>query len=275
MTFAKKIYRCHLVCTLAALVAALGSCDKPRTIPDETLELIFRDIYVANSYVSTRDYTVDSIEMYLPIFEKYDCTVEDLKYTIESFSKRKSTKFSDVIAAAKERIDNEYKEIAASVRVLDYIDSVAAERYKMRIFARDSIRVRKAGDTSALRIEIPIPGDGRYKVEYTYVMDTSDRNRSIRGIHTLYDKEAGKRTATTNNWFARGRRRDYSVELEAFKGEDVLLLQLGNYSANNMKRPHLGIDSLRVTYYPSRQAFPRLSYARTDAQLGGALFGLR
>lgn len=74
---------------LAAIFALATSCNKPRVIPDQTLADIFHDSYLANSYVDLHGIEVDSLMLYEPIFAKYGYTIEDLHYTINSFSKRK------------------------------------------------------------------------------------------------------------------------------------------------------------------------------------------
>ena len=82
---------------LFACVLLFVACDKPRVIPDAVLGDIFHDAMLVNAYLNYNpSFKIDSMNIYEPIFARYGYTTEDVHYTINNFSRRKSIRLSDV-----------------------------------------------------------------------------------------------------------------------------------------------------------------------------------
>ena len=71
------------------LLSSVG-CQDQRVIPDKDLINIFHDAYLANAYIGECGINEDSLYLYEPIFDRYGYTVEDMQYTLKTFSERKS-----------------------------------------------------------------------------------------------------------------------------------------------------------------------------------------
>ena len=90
------------------LLCSIG-CQQKRQIPDEDLIRIFHDAYLANAYINENNITEDSLYLYEPIFERYGYTVEEMQYTLKTFSKRKSALLSDLMAEVSSQLEREAK----------------------------------------------------------------------------------------------------------------------------------------------------------------------
>lgn len=244
----------------------LSSCNKPKTIPNDKLQTILKEIYVANAYMANNYGGRDTTDVYSPILEKHGYTVDDLKYTITGFSRRKSARLADVIENTIREMEVDYNLIAAGVVKLDTIDARAGERFSKVVFFEDSLRIRRVSDTSKLRITISPIEAGRYKISYVYKLDTTDHNGSIRGMHNYLDS-TGRQLNYDSHWFTSGERRTYSANLDVRPNAKKLVLTLGNYS-KNMKTPHLDVDSIMVKHYlPKEVALDSINKLLVDYKL--------
>ena len=140
---------CWTVCAVVAL-----SCSREKVIPDPVLAQIFRDAYLTNAYIDERQIRFDSLEIYEPIFRRYGYTAENFRYTIGSFSRRKSANLSDVVEQAIAMLESEAAYYKREVAVLDTIDNVARRRYTRPFYADSLIRVSRLRDTAKLRIAL-------------------------------------------------------------------------------------------------------------------------
>lgn len=171
-------YILYLCVAIVSLLAT--SCKGPKAIPDADLVNIFHDAFVINAYIEDSGMQSDSTKVYEPILERYGYTVDDLHYTIKTFSERKSAMLSDIVTVVSERLNDEYKEQSYKVMILDTIDRVA-QRAFTRVIAGDTlIRANKLKDSSKLRVRINdlVPGD--YTVKFDYLIDSLDENRNSR-----------------------------------------------------------------------------------------------
>lgn len=242
--FIKDIFR---VVVLIAVFVVAASCSRPKTIDDESLENIFRDIYLANAYCDTHNIITDSLDIYEPILKKYGYSTEDLNNTIRGFTRRKSSRLSDVIENAIKRLDTEYAIYEGRVAILDSIDNMAGERFKTVVYSDSIITATRIRDTSKLRIRIPVK-EGTYKVSYNYLIDSLELNSSIRMTHYIYDS-AGRQSNYSTNWVSHKERKSYTTNLETKATDKEIELLFGNYPRKDMKTPDMHIDSLRVVYY--------------------------
>ena len=158
---------------LAAAVAA-AACARHRIIPDEKLAMIFRDAFLVNAYLSTESLSGDSLNVYEPIFDRYGYTVEDVQYTVASFSRRKSARLGDVVNRAADLLEQEGLIYDREVAVLDTVNNIARRRFTRTLRSDSLLRVERLRDTGLLRIRIPEVRPGDYAVSYRCLLYTSD-----------------------------------------------------------------------------------------------------
>ena len=161
------------------LLCSIG-CQQKRQIPDEDLIRIFHDAYLANAYINENNITEDSLYLYEPIFERYGYTVEEMQYTLKTFSRRKSALLSDLMAEVSSQLEREAKIEGRKIVVLDTIDNVAKRRYTRTVYEDSLIHVKQMRDTNKLRIKLRELTKGEYTISFTYYIDTLDENRNSR-----------------------------------------------------------------------------------------------
>lgn len=168
-----------LICALMPLLSSVG-CQDQRVIPDKDLINIFHDAYLANAYIGECGINEDSLYLYEPIFDRYGYTVEDMQYTLKTFSERKSALLSDLMMEVSARLEREAKVEQRKIVVLDTIDNVAKRRYTRTVYEDSLIRVKRLRDTNDLRIKIKDLTTGDYTISFDYFIDTLDENRNSR-----------------------------------------------------------------------------------------------
>ena len=168
------------VVTMAIMIAIVACSGKPKVIPDETLKDIFHDAYIANAYLTEANINDDSLYIYEPIFEHYGYTIDDLHYTITTFTERKSAMLSDLMYDVNQRLAEESKLESRKMVVLDTIDNIATRAYTRTIYNDSLIRVKRMRDSSKLRIRINDIIPAEYTVSFSYLIDTLDENRNSR-----------------------------------------------------------------------------------------------
>lgn len=160
---------------LVAAALAVTGCRRYKVIPDRTLGQIFHDAMLTNAYVDNQGVSVDSLNIYEPIFARYGYTTEDVRYTLEEFSRRKSAHLSDVAEYMILLFDREAAELNRQVAVLDTIDNVARRRATRTVLLDTMVRVSKAADTTRLRFVVDNVRTGDYVVSATYSLDSLDK----------------------------------------------------------------------------------------------------
>ena len=172
----KRFFKSLIVC---ALVAVMAACARHKIIPDDTLALIFHDAFLTNAYIENENIDTDTLNIYEPIFEKYGYTIEDVRFTIGNFSKRKSARLGDVVEVAIDLLEEEGKFYEKEVVVLDTIDNTARRMFTRTIYSDSLIRIKNLKDSTkrVIRIKNILPGE--YKVQFDYKVDSLD-NQSIR-----------------------------------------------------------------------------------------------
>lgn len=241
----------RLICLFCLAVYALiaGSCSKEKVIPDSVLAEILRDAYLTNAYIDERQIRFDSLEIYEPIFERYGYTAENFRYTIGSFSRRKSANLSDVVERAIAMLESERGYYQREVAVLDTIDNVARRRYTRPFYADSLIRVRRLKDTTDLRIRIEDIRPGEYNISYAYLIDSLDENRILRAkfwLEGASDTIRGDEYTTT---LRKLRRSEVMRTLRADTSMHTLVMNL-YLTSGSLKRPDVTIYDLKVTYTP-------------------------
>lgn len=242
-----------LICCLV-LPFLFSACHKPKEIPDDKLIAIVSDLFLANAYWSsslmTDSLRLDSVDVYAPVFERYGYRAEDFVHTIDNLSKRKSVGLTDLIERAIEHLTAESAGYFAQAAMLDTLDQIAAERYKQVVY----------GDTSLVLMRLKRPADepdislplepGTYRIEYVYLIDSSDQNPYVQYMQFVLDSSDRRRNHTYRS-FTRGRQRRDKIEVDV---TDTALLKTLNiflaYSSGRESRKTLvKIDSLSVTRY--------------------------
>lgn len=249
-----------LLLMLGALL--LGGCSRKKIIPDEELSKIAREMFLTNAYVSLNKTSVDSIDMYTPILERYGYTQDDFFNTLANFQKRKSARLSDVINATITDLDNLTKGYQKRVRDLKYIDSLAKATYQKEFFVLGEVKVDRMKDTARLRLSFPIVDKGEYAVEYSYVVDTLDKNLRLQSEHATYDENGKRLSLMRNNLASGGTKKHYQTTIVPKKGATRYELVLADYTRRE-EEPHISFSSLRIIYYPAvEEALEQLDYDR-------------
>ena len=248
--------RITVLCVLVALL--FSGCDRPRKISDEDLESIFYDLYLTTAYVA-QTIISDSVDAYTPVLRRYGYELRDLHYTMSEFARRKSSRMSDIINAVEQRFESEYNVMNARYEMLQRMDTLINERYRREVLARDRIVIDDLDDTSRLTFHLPVQR-GRYRIEYNYRVDTTDKNAAIRFGGYMVRKN-GKYTASLPAvWLSM--RQPGRVATSVKVDDDIreLVFRPAIYP-RNAKKPSMQIDSLRVWYYlPDGMAADSLMY---------------
>ena len=166
---------------LLILILALASCacNRSRNI----LSNAFRESLLSGIPMT------DSVDIYTPIFEKYGYEPEDFNYTVRNLSKRKSVRFTDIIDEVTASLAREDSLLQKRVALLDTIDRRIDERYRQTVYEDSSRRVVRTGDLEHPDIALPVR-PGRYRVEFSALLDSSDRNGSVQyAQHTVRSAE--------------------------------------------------------------------------------------
>lgn len=232
---------------LAAAVAA-AACARHRIIPDEKLAMIFRDAFLVNAYLSTESLSGDSLNVYAPIFDRYGYTVEDVQYTVASFSRRKSARLGDVVNRAADLLEQEGLIYDREVAVLDTVNNIARRRFTRTLRSDSLLRVERLRDTGLLRIRIPEVRPGDYAVSYRYRIDSADRNRNVR-TGVWFERADSSRTANYTMLMRRGSDETFSRTLTADSSARTLVLDIFIFRDKPLT-PRIDVRDLRITFTP-------------------------
>ncbi len=172
----KKIF-CSLSLLIVLLLGA-ASCRQRTVIPDDELAHIFRDAFLVNAYVYDQKIEFDTLQVYQPIFDYYGYSIEDVAYTVGSFSKRKSARLSDVVERSIKLLEQGESGYAKETAILDTIDAIALRRATRTIYHADEVTFYDQRDTTSLRIELDSIAPGSIKISFDYMVDSLDNNRS-------------------------------------------------------------------------------------------------
>jgi hypothetical protein len=223
-------------------------------IPDEKLGAIFREMYLTNAYFNTVNRTpTDSMELYKTLLDKYGYTLEDLQYTVNNFSRRKSAKLADVIELAIDSLTTESRALEHRVAALDSIDARGSRLLKATLFQDSMIRVKRVRDTAKLRLSMPVR-EGEYLISYSYKIDSADKNAPLSTSINIIDKRGRNSTSSGARMSGHEWSRTKS-RLKAGKNDSVLQILFAGYDKKKVKlsTPNLTIDSFRIDYFMPRE----------------------
>lgn len=258
-------YRIRLAALLLLGLMA-GACVRHKIISDEELAHIFHDAFLTNAYVSTERLSLDSLNIYEPIFARYGYTTEDVQYTIGNFSKRKSARLGDVVEEAIRMLEEEGLRYEHEVAVLDTIDNVARRTFTRTVLADSLVRVRSLRDTARLHIRLDSLLPGEYNLTVNYLVDSLDRNPGLRGSAWLIRTD-GSRTSSYTFTMRRNKEERFTRRYTADSTTRELHLNLF-LPREGAKRPSVTLRDLEIRYTPpTRQAVESLYLRQLDIRI--------
>lgn len=258
-------YRIRLAALLLLGLMA-GACVRHKIISDEELAHIFHDAFLTNAYVSTERLSLDSLNIYEPIFARYGYTTEDVQYTIGNFSKRKSARLGDVVEEAIRMLEEEGLRYEHEVAVLDTIDNVARRTFTRTVLADSLVRVRSLRDTARLHIRLDSLLPGEYNLTVNYLVDSLDRNPGLRGSAWLIRTD-GSRTGSYTFTMRRNKEERFTRRYTADSTTRELHLNLF-LPREGAKRPSVTLRDLEIRYTPpTRQAVESLYLRQLDIRI--------
>ena len=258
-------YRIRLAALLLLGLMA-GACVRHKIISDEELAHIFHDAFLTNAYVSTERLSLDSLNIYEPIFARYGYTTEDVQYTIGNFSKRKSARLGDVVEEAIRMLEEEGLRYEHEVAVLDTIDNVARRTFTRTVLADSLVRVRSLRDTARLHIRLDSLLPGEYNLTVNYLVDSLDRNPGLRGSAWLIRTD-GSRTSSYTFTMRRNKEERFTRRYTADSTTRELHLNLF-LPREGAKRPSVTLRDLEIRCTPpTRQAVESLYLRQLDIRI--------
>ena len=233
---------------IMVLVTIFG-CNKPRRIPDRYLKDIFIELFLTNSYVKTNYMMIDSLDIYTPVLSKYGYRYEDISHTFDYFSRRKSSRLTDILRAAMEEVGDRYERYNHAINMRDSIYNMLRRRSTNIVIEADSIIVASFRDTTKLRFEIDSE-PGIYMINFlsTFYLDHDSRSSST---NIWSEDSTGKQNLLKNFWrYSTDSRVEYEVEVP--EESRRLIISLGGMREGDL-RPHLRVDSLRISHFPTKE----------------------
>lgn len=239
----------HILLLLSVSVGLLSlstACKGPKEIPDDDLVKIFHDAFLANAYLDEHHVGEDSLKVYEPIFERYGYTLEDVEYTIKTFSERKSARLSDLVDKASRSLDEEQRALAYKIMILDTIDRIAQRSFTRTLYSDSLIHVTKLKDTDRLYIDIPDLVPGKYSVTFDYLIDSLDENRNSR-IEIYLMRSDSSRVLRHTTMMSRYRAGKYSREMNVDTAHKSLHINAFYRPASEKaEKPDIKITNLKV-----------------------------
>lgn len=238
---------------LVALMAVATGCRRYKVIPDRTLGQIFHDAMLTNAYVDNQGVSIDSLNIYEPIFARYGYTTADVQYTLEEFSRRKSAHLSDVAEYMILLFDREAAELNRQVAVLDTIDNVAQRRARRTVLHDTMVRASRAADTALLRFVVDGVRTGEYVVSATYSLDSLDK-ASGRRYRVYWICDDSTERIGFGGAVIKGGERTIRHTLQVREGEPKaqLVIDLNHFGVRKGPLPatRMTVEDIEVTYTP-------------------------
>ena len=133
-------------------------------------------------------------------------------FTIENLSKRKSVKFTDILQAALDTLQAGGRPWFDAIARRDSVNKIAAELFKKQVYF-DSLpqhytRLSRTEDKPTVKLAVE---PGEYRIEWSYAVDTSDRNPYVQYMHHLSDSTGHKKVIIPTAATQKGQRRRETV----------------------------------------------------------------
>ena len=235
------------------------ACARHKIIPDDTLAKIFHDAFLTNAYLDQEGIETDTLNFYEPIFEKYGYTIEDVRFTIGNFSKRKSARLGDVVEVAIDMLEKQGKFYEKEVAVLDTIDNTAQRLFTRTIYTDSLVRIKNLKDSTKRIIVIDDLRPGEYKVAFDYKIDSLDDN-IMRKTGVWFEREDSTKLNTQQITLRKTAAIDQIARTLTFEEGAVRMVidlyQVGKPSdkaRSKKKKKHTGltVTNLRVIHIPT------------------------
>lgn len=247
------------------------ACARHKIIPDDTLALIFHDAFLTNAYIDNENIESDTLNIYEPIFEKYGYTIEDVRFTIGNFSKRKSARLGDVVEVAIDILEAEGKFYEKEVAVLDTIDNTAQRLFTRTIYSDSLIRIKNLKDSTKRIIVIDNLRPGEYKIKFDYQVDSLDEN-SQRKVAMWFERSDSTKFGRQQFVLRKiSEPEDFARSLVADKSAQRLVIDLlqvakhdNNDKSNKKKKVRTGmtVTNLQVIHVPTVEEAVDSLYAK-------------
>ena len=253
----RRIYILKLLATTLCIAAAVA-CARHRIIPDKTLADIFHDAFLTNAYLDNRRFNTDSLDIYTPIFEKYGYSVEDVRYTIGNFSKRKNARLGDVVEETIKILEEEGLYYEREAAVLDTIDNIARRTFRREVYTDTLIHASRLKDTALLRFTIDNIRPGEYRIEYDYIVDSLDESSSRRSVFLFERADSSTFGRQQQNLYRNNRVEHVSRTMNPDSTVRRIKVDLMDFTQprNKKKIEHFGIKitDLHVVYTPDAES---------------------
>ena len=245
--------------TVVAMAFLAIACARHKIIPDETLAKIFHDAFLTNAYLDHENIEADTLNFYEPIFQKYGYTIEDVRFTIGNFSKRKSARLGDVVEVAIAQLEKQGKLYEKEVAVLDTIDNTAQRLFTRTIYTDSLVRIKKLKDSTNRVVVIDDLRSGEYKISFGYKLDSLDDN-IMRKTGVWFEREDGTKIGLQQITLRKTAIVDQISRTLTFEEGAVRLVidlyqvgKLSDNAANKKKKKHTGltVTNLQVTHIPT------------------------
>ena len=253
----------HLIYSLVMMCVMLtmGSCVRHKIVPDDELAKIFHDVFLANAYTQGQNLTVDSLNVYEPIFAASGYTTADIQYTIGNFSKRKSARLGDVVEEAIDLLEEEGLRYDHEVAILDTINNVARREFTRTIFQDSLIRVRSLKDTSRVKLSFDV-APGEYHIRLRYKVDSLDRNKERLGCAVWLERADKSKSSNYTMSLRRNHWEHYSRLLRADSTHRKFCVDFMDFEHHKPQRPSLTIEDMEIRYTPAAEVAVDSLYER-------------
>lgn len=264
--------RSTVVIIILTIISIFTSCkrDAPRMIPENILKKIliessFADSYARLQIASSRK---DTLSIFEPIFNKHGYTVNDLRYTLETHSRRKSNVLVVLIEEAVKDLDN--ARIVAQFRndLNKKWKEKAREYSKETIYEHtDTIKYRSLDSLDKFRIRIPLTKPGEYEFKYRYFIDSIDKNAVRYFNYHRLDSTTKKDVDQSTTWLSYSKDKfqniKHNVKIDKIDTlSNQIEYELIYYGNNNKytKKPKMDFDSIQINYYKPEKIASKLYF---------------
>lgn len=257
--------------TIVVVAVATIACARHKIIPDNTLALIFHDAFLTNAYLEEENIECDTLNFYEPIFEKYGYSIEDVRFTIGNFSKRKSARLGDVVEIAIDILEAEGKLLEKETAVLDTIDNTAKRMFTRTIYSDSLIRIKSHKDSTKRIVRINDLRPGEYKIRFNYEVDSLDTHTSRKTIAWFEREDSTKFNRQQYILRKTHKPEEFTRVMNADETAKTLVIDLMNVEsvsendkAKKKKKIHTGftITDLRIIHVPTVEEAVDSLYAK-------------
>lgn len=254
------------------IISIFASCraNEPRMIPEDILKKILIETSLADGYArmhiaSSRR---DTLSIFEPIFTKYGYSPDDLRYTIETHSRRKSNVLVTLIDEAVKDLDN----VRVHAQFLNDLNKKwnekAKESSKEIIYkCFDTLKYRSIDSINKFKIRIPLTKLGQYEITYRYYIDSTDLNPVRYFNYHRRDSTTKKDIDNSSVWltYSKDKYQNLKHNIDVNKIDSLsneIEYELIYYGNNNKyaKKPHMNFDSIIVTYYKPEKLAAKFYY---------------